>query len=106
LQRNLIALAQKYKEKGLDLFVFGSFARGDQRPTSDLDLGITWRGKRNPNLFRRLYQEIQALPTIRPIELVDFAQTDPKFRETAGLDRIYLADIEASAYEKERIAHS
>ena len=92
LLRNLRELAQKYQDDGLNLFVFGSVARGDQRPMSDLDLGIECHGKRRLEVFRRLYWDVQELPTIRKIELVDFEQTDSGFRNVAGLDKIYLVE--------------
>jgi len=91
LLRGLQELARKYQDEGLSLFVFGSFARGDQRPTSDLDLGVEWRGKRSPETFLRLYWDVQELPTIRKIDLVDFEQTDPDFRRMATSDKIYLS---------------
>jgi predicted nucleotidyltransferase len=94
LLQNLQKLAEKYKADGLDIFIFGSFARGDQRPTSDLDVGVEWRKERNPQTFLRLYWEMQALPTIRKIELVDFSQTDPNFRRIAGANKIYLSEKE------------
>ena len=92
LLRSLQELARKYQEEGLDLFVFGSFARGDQRSTSDLDLGIEWRGKRSPETALRLYWDVQELPTIRRIDLIDFEQTGSDFRRLATSDKIYLCE--------------
>lgn len=100
LLQNLQELAEKYKVDGLDIFIFGSFARGDQRPTSDLDVGVEWRKERNPQAFLRLYWEMQSLPTIRKIELVDFSQTDPNFRQIAGLNKIYLSERKPLQREK------
>ena len=100
LHQSLRDLAQKYEAAGVDLFIFGSFARGDQRPTSDLDLGVEWRTKRDDQTFLRLYWEVQDLPTIRRIDLVDFSQTGPNFRQIAGLDKIYLSERHASSDEK------
>lgn len=92
LLRGLQELAQKYQDHGLNLFVFGSFARGDQYPTSDLDLGVEWHRKRSSEIFRRLYWDVQDLPTIRKIDLVDFEQTDSDFRRVATSDKIYLSE--------------
>jgi predicted nucleotidyltransferase len=100
LLRDLHQLAQKYQKEGLKLFIFGSFARGNPHSTSDLDLGVEWRGKRNPAAFLRLYWEVQALPTIRPIELVDFAQTGSSFRRIAESDKIYLSEMEDQQNEE------
>lgn len=90
LLRELQRLAQKYQKKGLSLFVFGSFARGDQHPTSDLDLGVEWQHKHDPKVFLRLYWEVQELPTVRQIDLVDFEQTDTQFKQVAMADKICL----------------
>jgi predicted nucleotidyltransferase len=93
LIQSLQQLAQEYYVEGINLFIFGSFARGDNRPNSDLDLGIEWHGQRNPDIFRRLYEDVQSLPTIRKIELVDFAQTDAAFQQIAGAQKIYLHSL-------------
>ena len=83
-------LAQAYRPQGVELFVFGSFARGDARKTSDLDLGVQWHGERSERTFARLYQAVQALPTIRKIDLVDFSQVSPDFRSLAEKDKLPL----------------
>jgi len=75
----LIDLARQYRAKGAELFVFGSFARSEAQPTSDLDIGVEWQEKRQAGVFRQLDRDIQALPTIRPVDLVDFALVDQVF---------------------------
>ena len=108
LLQALQELAWEYRRDGLELFIFGSFARGDQRPTSDLDIGVEWRGERNPETFLHLYRDVQALPTIRQIDLVDLAQVDPAFRRAATAvstfksARIYLREA-ISAMKKEAL---
>ncbi|MDQ3461331.1 MAG: nucleotidyltransferase domain-containing protein [Deinococcota bacterium] len=87
----LQGLARAYRQQGADLFVFGSFARGDARRTSDLDLGVEWRGEPSKRTFSRLYDDVQALPTIRKIDLVDFSQASPGFRCLAERDKLPLA---------------
>lgn len=84
-------LAQAYRPAGVELFIFGSFARGDARRTSDLDLGVQWRGARSERTLARLYDEVQELPTIRKIDLVDFSQTSSSFRRLAERDKLPLA---------------
>lgn len=90
LHGRLSALGQKYHARGIDLFVFGSFARGDDRPNSDLDLGLEWRHPRSPALLRELQKEVDDLPTIRKIELVDFSCSSRQWRAIAGRDRRFL----------------
>jgi len=102
LLRALQELAGEYRRDGLELFIFGSFARGDQRPTSDLDIGVEWRGERDPETFLHLYRDVQALPTIRQIDLVDLTQVDPDFRRVSASARIYLREA-ISAMKKEAL---
>lgn len=90
LDSRLTALGEKYRARGIDLFVFGSFARGDNRPNSDLDLGLEWRAHRSDALLRELQNEVDDLPTIRKIDLVDFSTVSPQWRSIAERDRRFL----------------
>jgi predicted nucleotidyltransferase len=83
VKASLHSLAQEISASGGKLFVFGSFARGDARPTSDLDIGFT-APLADHQVQQMLVERIPALPTIRPIELVDFDQLEPEFRSVAG----------------------
>jgi hypothetical protein len=80
---SLRSLALEARAAGGNLFVFGSFARGDARPNSDLDIGFIAPAT-NDTVRQLLAARIHALPTIRPVELVDFAQLEPGFRAVAG----------------------
>jgi len=79
------ALGARAAADGLRLFVFGSFARGDARPTSDLDLGVesAREGTDVTGAVRRLRDAVEDLPTVRPIDLVDFRDVTPAFRDQA-----------------------
>lgn len=90
LRQELQKLAYKYRDKGVHLFIFGSFARAENRSTSDLDIGVEWDGEHLERLFNQLYQEIRELPTIRKIDLVDFKKAGENFKEMASKDKIYL----------------
>jgi len=100
LLHDLQELARKYRKDGVELFIFGSFAQGNAQPTSDLDLGVEWQGQPDPAIFRQLYQDVQTLPTIRPIDLVDFSQTDSRFKQIAGTHKIYLSSIRPGQNER------
>lgn len=92
LWQNLQHLAEKYQVMGVDLFIFGSYAKGTQRPVSDLDLGVEWQAERDAKVFSNLYWDIQDLPTIRKIDLVDFSQCDAEFKQMTSMDKIYLTE--------------
>ncbi len=84
VQQAVRFLAQAAREDGVKLFVFGSFARGDARPNSDLDLGYELPPGSHPLAETRLHKAVDQLPTIRPVDLVDFGQVSDAFRDLAG----------------------
>lgn len=86
LLRELHTAGRSASADGVRLFVFGSFARGDARPNSDLDLGFEMVAE-SPSrsaALHRLQDQVANLPTIRPIELVDFDRVSPEFRAQAS----------------------
>jgi predicted nucleotidyltransferase len=82
VRASLHGLARDAEAAGGKFFVFGSFARGQARATSDLDLGF-YALRTDMSLKDILTEKISTLPTIRPIELVDFDQLEPAFRAEA-----------------------
>jgi uncharacterized protein len=87
LRERLRRVAANYRRHGMEIFLFGSFARGDNRPNSDLDLGVEWTVKRSGALMVQLREEIDNLPTVRKIDLVDMAEASPELRRLALADR-------------------
>ncbi len=69
--------------RGVKMVVFGSFARGENRPGSDLDLGLVWQQRRDPAVAGEIERSLESLPTVRRIDLVDFAEASPEFRAHA-----------------------
>lgn len=98
LMEALYNLARTYQEKGVRLFIFGSFARSQDRPASDLDLGVLWTKERSPRIFSELYRDVQELPTIRKIDLVDMELVDRAFKDKALQEAVMLLK-EAGTYE-------
>jgi predicted nucleotidyltransferase len=92
LMKKLYSLARKYDKKGAQVFIFGSFASSTDRKTSDLDLGVTWSKKRSARIFSEIYQDIQKLPTIRKIDLVDMELVDEVFKIKAMKRAVFLLD--------------
>ena len=85
-------LAAESSARGIRLFLFGSFARGDARPTSDLDLGYEMPGGVQPVNRTWLFDAVAALPSIRPVDLVDFSKVGEAFRAQALQHTVELAD--------------
>ncbi len=89
----LMVTARDFRSKGLELLLFGSFAQGRQRPNSDLDLGIRWHSKPDREVRRQLAGRLGALPSIRPIDLVDLDAADQSLRAEIAENAIPLADL-------------
>ncbi len=63
--------------------MFGSRVKGDSWETSDIDVGIEGP-KALPSRVRfALEEEIEHLPTLYTIDLVDFKEVSPKFKKEA-----------------------
>jgi predicted nucleotidyltransferase len=70
-----------------------SITRSKIRVGSDLDLGVLWENKRSAQVFAELYRDIQDLPTIRKIDLVDMGQVDEDFRDSALQHALFLDEV-------------
>lgn len=80
LASQLSALARKYGARRLVLF--GSRARGDHRPRSDIDLAIYDMPEENRGAF---WLEIEELPTLLKFDLVHISP---------GMEPVFLGNIE------------
>ncbi|MDD4933851.1 MAG: nucleotidyltransferase domain-containing protein [Methylacidiphilaceae bacterium] len=83
-------LAERFRPAGIRLVIFGSFARGEARPWSDLDLGFLWVGTRRPEVERELFRAVGELPTIRRIDLVCLEAASESLRAEALREGIAL----------------
>ena len=65
------------------IILFGSWAKGDALPNSDLDIGILSEKPLPFDVITRIRNEIEAIPTLRKIDVVDLNTVDASFREAA-----------------------
>jgi uncharacterized protein len=68
---------------GYSTVLFGSWARGTARPTSDIDIGILGERPVPNEQMLKIRAQVDAIPTLRKIEVVDLQTTDERFREHA-----------------------
>ena len=98
LRVELHALAERFAQKRTRVFLFGSAATAwPLAPAgADLDLGYetdtTDTASRRAALRRELAQAVEMLPTVRPIDLVDFSAVTPEFRRSATRQMRELID--------------
>ncbi len=100
VRQALNAVAARFAPRGVQLFVFGSAAvHWPQAPVgADLDLGYEIASAspdQHAALRRELLLALADLPTIRPVDVVDFAGATPEFRQTACTITHALPDVHA-----------
>jgi len=81
--------------KVASLWLFGSGARGELRPDSDLDFMVEFEAGENWDLlsFARMYSELKAI-TGRPVDLVEKGTIENPYRRAAierDLTLVYTA---------------
>ena len=65
------------------VLLFGSWARDTAVPRSDIDIGILGPAPLHAETLMAIYEEIDRLPTLRKIDVVDMCRLDAGYRETA-----------------------
>lgn len=63
------------------IFLFGSQAKHTNRPTSDIDIAIMGKTPISAEKILDIRENIDHLPTLRSIDIVDLQQTSPQFRD-------------------------
>lgn len=63
------------------VLLFGSWAKGTAEATSDIDIGILGPRSVDDLLLMRIKKEIEGIPTLRRIDVVDLTKADERFRE-------------------------
>ena len=92
----LAALAKKYGARRLVLF--GSRARGDHRPSSDIDLAVYGMPPQNRARFDL---DAEELPTLLKLDIAHITpDTDPKFLSNIQKDGVTLMGSFSEKYEK------
>ncbi len=76
------------KNEDVSIVLFGSRARKDSSIFSDVDIGIIPRGKLDESKLSILREEIEDSNIPYKVEIVNFSQVSPDFREEALKDAI------------------
>jgi len=70
-------------DRAYRVFLFGSWASGEARRRSDIDIGIEGPARVDPAMMLQIREACEALPTLFTIEIVDFASAAMNFRKEA-----------------------
>lgn len=73
------------------IFLFGSWASLESLPTSDIDIGIQGPAPVDDLVMAQIREQIDRLPTLRKIDLVDLRSVEDRFREKAERNAERLA---------------
>ena len=76
-----IKIIRKYLAEDYKILLFGSWARGDAWRTSDLDIGILGATEAPWDKMLKIRREIDNIPTLRKIDVVDLNSTESEFKE-------------------------
>lgn len=80
------------RDEPLRVVVFGSRARQDNQPASDVDIGIIPYGRINKSKLVELKGRIEDLNIPYKVELVDFSQTSDSFKKEAMKEAVVWKD--------------
>jgi predicted nucleotidyltransferase len=77
----IITTIRKHVTKKYSILLFGSWAQSVAIPASDIDIAINGPERIDSLVMARILQDIEDLPTLRKIDIVDVHAADKKFRE-------------------------
>ena len=84
LKKLILEIAGRHLDlKKYRLFFFGSRVSGAAGERSDIDVGIEGPEPLPAKLFADIEDEVENLPVLYKIEIVDFKKVSPDFREVA-----------------------
>ena len=66
---------------GARVFLFGSWARGQARRTSDIDVGILPQAPLPPGVMGLIREALEESAVMRSVDLIDLSTADQTFRE-------------------------
>ncbi len=69
------------KEKGVSVYLFGSWARGEATHCSDIDLAIESSSPLSPGVLAHLRERLEESHVPYRVDVVDLQKADPAFRQ-------------------------
>lgn len=81
IQNAVIRIVRERLDESYKIFLFGSWARGDALPQSDLDIGIYGEQEVPWSEMAHIRHAVDELPTLRKIDVVDLRAKSASFRD-------------------------
>ncbi len=76
-------IIQKYLGNDVQIVLFGSRASGNSVDSSDYDIGLRAKEPIESLAMARITSEIEELPTLRKVDIVDLSKVTKRFYATA-----------------------
>ena len=84
LKKEILEIVGKYLDLSeYKIFFFGSRVKGINFPRADIDIGIEGPKEIPAKIKFKIEEEIERLPTLYKIDIVDFKRVDEKFKEVS-----------------------
>jgi predicted nucleotidyltransferase len=84
LKNIILATIFKYiAEDDCIVFIFGSYATGDIKTYSDIDIGIISKNTISDATFAKIRLAVQDIRTLREIQVINFNKVSKEFRDIA-----------------------
>jgi predicted nucleotidyltransferase len=91
LKEQLSRIIFKYIDKNKwSVFLFGSRVKGNNSPSSDIDIGIEGPESVPPEIMFKIREEIEEIPTLYSFDIVDFNTVTEDFRKKAKKEAEYV----------------
>lgn len=84
IKRQILEIIGRHVDlKTVRVFFFGSRVSGKSREFSDIDVGIEGWHPLLPGVLSDIQEEVEELPVLYKIDIVDFANVNEKFKNIA-----------------------
>jgi len=77
---NINKIIRKYLSPDYKIYLFGSWVNKEARSNSDLDIAIMGNKKIDWSIMAKLLNDVDDIPTLRGIDIVDLNSTSEEFR--------------------------
>jgi len=92
LERVEAVIRQVLRGTPADVYLFGSWTRGTQRPTSDIDIAIESAAPLPRSLLASLREALEESTIPNRVDVVDLADTDAVFRDGVRREGVLWID--------------
>ena len=81
IQKKAVEIIREHLDTKYQILLFGSWAKHDAQETSDIDICILCHEKVSADVMAKIRAQIDALPTLRSLDVVDLYTKERVFQE-------------------------